>query len=1281
MIVDGRYRIDREIHSGHKTVIYRGIDLTDQSPVVIKAPSSEFPSLPEIERIEEEYRLGGELQDIPGVVKMHSLINYKNGKAIVMEDIGGMSLDMIIGGRPLAVDMILLVLDAVGGILEALHDQGVIYKDMKPHNVVMNPVNNEIRLIDFGLSSRVKREDLSGLRSFGGTAAYLSPELTGCMNRGVDYRTDMYSLGVMFFEMLTGKLPFESHDQNELVYAHIARLPPLPSEKAVAVPMVFDEMVCKLMQKNAEDRYQSMAALVADLRHARKLLAETGSIPLFPIGTRDVSRYFAIPEKLYGREKELLELMLYFQNAAGGGKEAVIVHGPAGMGKTMFVNELYRPITGQRGFFIRGCFERMKMNVPYSGIIQACDALVRQVLMERDDEIRVWKNKIAKAVAGNGRIITDMIPLAEHIMGPQAVVPELDHQRSHNRFINTLTGFMNVFADRNRPLVLCIENLQWADEASMYVLVSLLTDPASGGLLFIGTLRDNEPGTDYAQVDRFSLDLEKSGMAFRDLALPPLGKDAIISLLVDALKQKGAEINQLAGLLEKKTAGNPLFINMLLTDLYLSRLLEHDGAAWAIDEAGINRIAVTENVAQRLEGRLRGLSAETLELVKAASCFSGRIFPDMMPELLGKPEESVSASLAEAFHEGLFIREESTDSHDRNIVFSHERIREAAYSMLTETEKSGYHFRLGQLLLSRLPESARDRHLFLITNQFNLCHVRLDDSQKLMVLDLNVRAAKKARSSAAFEAAVGFLRAARELLPGRPWESAYHIALEVHAELAECEYLSGRYAEADAVIDCVLGHSREKLDTAHIMVVRINMYAAQNRIREAFELGRQCLLNLGYKIPKKATRLSVLIEISRIRIKLRKKTEEDILAMGVADNGKSAAALMILAALGEPTYQSYPDLAPLVILKGLSISLEKGFAASTPMLFAYYGVVLCVLLGDNDQGMRMLDAAIALTTRLDAKQVIAKIMILYSFANHYRNHPRNALPFLEEGASSGMSYGDFQYASYCINHQVIHHLFTGTNLAKLDELVHELSVKQKKMAQPDSLIFFNILHEAVHCLGNGHSSSTVITGTEFDESAQIPALVDDNLYTTLAGYYVCKLFLLYLFGEHETGLKLADEGIRSMQGAFGQLVVTQFYFIHALLISSAARRKGERRMFRALARYLEMFRKLAGKGAAAYLHKYILLKAEAMPYNRRSLERIALYEAAIRHAHENGFVAEEAMICECAALFCLRTGNEKRAADFLFMSRYNYEKWGCAPKVIMLNETYSALLRESAYAH
>ncbi len=974
------YRIVEQIYAGTRTLVYRAIRESDSYPVVIKLLRSEYPNFNELVQFRNQYTIAKNL-DSPGIVRPLSLEIHRNGYALIVEDFGGISLNSYVAsfaGREqktpgkLPIAEFLAIAIQIVSILDFLIRHRVIHKDIKPANILINPTSKQVKLIDFSIASLLPRETqtLTSPNILEGTLAYLSPEQTGRMNRGIDYRSDFYSLGVTCFELLTGQLPFSSEDAMELVHCHIAKLPPSVHSINPDIPPIISEIVNKLMAKNAEDRYQSALGLKHDLQTCLYQLKETGKIEGFELGKRDLCDRFLIPEKLYGRQTEVETLLTAFDRISSAATELMLVAGFSGIGKTAVVNEVHKPIVRQRGYFIKGKFDQFQRNIPFSAFVQAFRDLMGQLLTENDAQIKEWQQKIILALGDQGQVIIEVIPELERIIGKQPPVPELSGTSAQNRFNLLFQKFIQVFTTKEHPLVIFLDDLQWADSASLKLMQLLMSETDTRYLLLIGAYRDNEVSPAHPLILTLG-EIQKADATINTINLAPLNQTDLNHLIADTLSCSSELALPLTELVDLKTKGNPFFATQFLKSLHEDGFITFNFEAgyWQCDIAKVRELSLTDDVVEFMAIQLEKLPEVTQEVLKLAACIGNQFDLGTLSIVQEKPQTETAADLWKALQEGLIIPVSEiykffqdgdgeassqlpiTDYQLPSYKFLHDRVQQAAYSLIPEERKKFTHLQIGRLLLIHTPEKEREEKIFEIVNQLNYGVEFIPaTAEKEELAQLNLIAAHKAKISTAYGAACSYATVGAKLLAADSWDTQYELTLALFREWAEVEYLNGDFERSQQLIRQVIDKAKLPLEKAEIHNLLILQYTTLNKFAEAIQAGREGLRLLGIEFTETDFRLAIQREMELIKENLAGREIADLAEEPEISSPEKKVAVKLLANIQAPGYFYNMDVWALANVKCTNLLIEYGNCTEAPFGYTHYGIFNNIELEDYQTG-------------------------------------------------------------------------------------------------------------------------------------------------------------------------------------------------------------------------------------------------------------------------------------------------------------------------------------------
>lgn len=1345
------FTVITQIHESANSLVYRGLRQFDQQPIILKLLKEDYPTPSQLIHYRQEYETLRTL-NLEGVVKVYDLQNYQNTLVMLLEDFGGESLKIWLSQKPFFLSEFLPIALQITQSLGQIHHHQIIHKDINPSNLVFNPQTGQVKLIDFGISTVLPRENpsLTSPQLLEGTLAYISPEQTGRMNRSLDYRTDFYSLGVTFYELLTHQLPFQTEDALELVHCHIAKQPVPPHILAPDIPQVVSNIVMKLMAKTAEERYQSAWGIHRDLAECWHQLQHTGKISTFLLASADISSRFQIPQKLYGREREVEVLLQAFERVATGeievGKEKsaalvsqvspekspiemMLVAGYSGIGKSVLVQELYKPITQRRGYFIRGKFDPFQRNVPYSAVIQALTELVRQLLAESDAELQRWRDKLLQALGANGQVIIDVIPEVELIVGSQSAVPELPATEAQNRFNLVFQNFIRVFVSPLHPLVIFLDDLQWADRASLK-LMELLMISSEAGLFLIGAYRDNEVSA--AHPLRLTLqEIKDNGAIVNEILLKPLGLPTVNQLISDTLNCPRKSTWSLAELVLAKTEGNPFFMNEFLKSLYTENLLNFippqstlDEGGWQWDLEQIQARKITDNVVELMADKIQRLPESTQEFLKLAACIGNQFDLKTLAVVSEKSQKETATNLHPAVTEGLIfptsdayeaIRSweqqevKGETSNTQSLIsssqflipvtykFVHDRIQQAVYSLISD-ELGGRHCRIrihrqiGQLLLQNIPAHQREEKIFDIVNQLNLAVELIShQSERDELAQLNLTAGKKAKASIAYEPAFKYLSFGIELLnpPQSPlnkgvsegnssWQRQYNLTLELYVEAAEAAYLSTNFELMEKLVEVVLQHAKTLIDKVKVYEIKIQFFIAQNHLLEAIKIGIETLNILGIQFPQKPTMLNIILGLIKTKLTLLGKPIKDLTDLPDMTDPIPLAAMRLMWSISFAAYLAVPELGPLLAFKMVNLSVKYGNASESASGYAGYGTILCGVIGDINSGYQWGQLALSLLDKFNAKKLKAKtFLVVNDLIRHWKEHLRETLPALMDSYESGIETGDLEFAALSVNAYVYHAYFIGKELSGLEQEMAIYSEVVDKLKQETILYLLRMWRQTVLILLGRSEYQCRLIGEVYDEEKMLPLHQEANDKTAIFILYFNKLVLCYLFGEYQEAVKNAAITEKYLDGGLGVVTVPLFHFYDSLALLAiypSSKTSVQKRILRKVRANQKKMKKWAHYAPANFLHKFYLVEAERCRVLGQEAKAIECYDYSIAGANENDYIQEKALAYELAAKFYLSKGKDLISRAYIQESRYCYLKWGATRKVMHLEATYPQLL-------
>jgi PAS domain S-box-containing protein len=1238
-------------------------------------PVAEHPTPATLDRFAREYGLKDEL-DGAWAVRPLELVRENAQIILVLEDSGSEPLHLMLGA-PMEVQSFLRIAIAVAAALTQVHRRGLVHKDIKPSNILVNRKTGEVKLTGFGIASRLPRERLAPAppESIAGTLAYMAPEQTGRMNRSTDARSDLYALGVTLYQMLTGALPFTAAEPIEWVHCHIARKPVPPSERLETVPAAISALILKLLAKNAEERYQTAAGLERDLRRCLAAWEAHHRIDAFPLGQQDASDRLLIPEKLYGREREIETLLAAFNRVVASGRpELMLVSGYSGIGKSAVVNELHKALVPRRGLFASGKFDQYKRDIPYATLAQAFESLIRALLGKSETELAGWRDALREALGPNGRLMTDVVPELKLLIGEPPPVPDLPPQQAQGRFHLAFRRFIAVFARPEHPLALFLDDLQWLDSATLDLLEDLLTQPDVKHLMLVGAFRDNEVDSAHPLMRKLEA-IRNAGARVREIILAPLACEDLGRLLANSLHGAPERVAPLAQLIHDKTAGNPFFAIQFVSALAEEALLtfDHGEARWSWNLNRIHAKGYTDNVVDLMVGKLNRLPAETQKGLQQLACMGNSADFALLTMVYEDSKGDMHGDLWEAVRTGLVLRFEGA------YRFLHDRVQEAAYSLIPEDRRASAHLRIGRLLAAHTPPDKREETIFEIVNQLNQAGASIGlQDERYQLAEFNLIAGKRAKASTAHASALKYLTAGAALLADDCWERRHELAFSLEINRAECEFLTGELAAAEQRLAALSTRAASTAERASVASLRVDLYVALDQSSGAVAVGLDYLRYLGIEWSPHPTKEEAHREYERVWTTLGDRPIEAIVELPLMSDPASLAIMDVLTKLAAPFEYTDANLLSLAICRMVNLSLERGNSDRSCFAYVWLGVIAGPHFGNYKDGFRFGRLGYELVEERGLNRFPARTYMCFgNFVLPWTRHIRAGRDLVRRAFEAANKDGDLTYASYCGNQLNTNLLAAGDPLVDVQrEAEHGLAFAQKaRFAFGIDLVITQL--GLIRTLRGFTPTFGCFDDEQFDE-VRIERRFSENpdLAFGECWYWIRKLQARFFAGDYTGALDASSRAQRLLWTSPSKFETAEYHFYGALSQAAfcASGAAGQRRQHvEALVAHHRQLEIWTANCPDNFENRAALVGAEIARIEGRNLDAERLYEEAIRSARANGFVQNEALANELASRFYAARGFEKIARVYLQDARYGYLRWGADGKVRQLDRLYPSL--------
>ena len=1274
------YTIHRPVRGTGSNMLFQAVREADGAPVIIKTPVGPTAGPREDERYRREHGILQRLQGVRGVTRPYGCERVNGRPVLILEEVEGVPLSEAVGS-PFELARFLELAVSLASTLAEIHLRGVIHKDLKPSNIIVTP-SGEPRIIDFGAATlqRTEHVDAAPTHLIEGTLAYMSPEQTGRMNRTVDYRTDFYSLGVTFYELLTGARPFHGRDALEWFHAHMAQLPKPPHQLISGVPPVLSAIVMRCLAKVAEERYQSAEGLRHDLAECVEGLRR-GDIKDFVLGKRDIPSRFQLPQRLYGREAHVATLLQGFERIVSGDRpELVLVRGYSGIGKSSVVHELHKPVVQRRGFFLSGKFDQLQRDVPYATLAQAIRGLVQQLLTGTDEEVSRWRERLREALQGNGQVIVDLVPQLALVMGPQPTVPELPPAEAQHRFNQVFLRFLGVFATAEHPLVMFLDDLQWADLASLRLLQSLLAEEDAPPALWIGAYRDNEVSPSHPLMMTLG-EVRKAKTRVTDLQLEPLSLEQLQRLVGDALPGAGAEvIVPLSEQVHEKTGGNPFFLLQLMLALHHDGLLSRTpGGGWRWDAEGVRAKGYSDNIVDFMARNLHRLPASTQHLLPLAACVGNSFSLGMLALISGMEVDEVERGLEPALEESLVVL-----SAPEQYRFLHDRIQQAAHALIPEGERKAVHLRIGRLLLERLsPEEVRDK-LFEIVSQLNTgAELIRSPEERHRLARLNAEAGWKARASSAHGSATTYLSMAFALIPGDPWETDHALAFKVQLDQASSELMSGNLAGARRLLEGLRSRARSRVDIAAAYGLMHEVHLISGEIEGSVTCLLECLSLLGMPMQPHPSWEEALAAREEVQALLGARPIESLVELPWMTDADMKPVMNVLARLFPSAYFTDNNLLILHVCRMVSLSLRYGNTSESVIAYSSLGVLLGKFFKSYQEGYAYGLLACALVDRYNLTNERVRVLFNLEMISYWCRPLAAAHEHALSAFQHALQTNNYLFACYIVGHLVWNRQAMGHSL---DDVYQDASERMDFMRKTGFVGVVDttlIVQRYVQQLRGRSPTFGTLDGEGFDERALEAGLTPAHMSSMVCQYWLSKMQARFMCGAYAEAREAGDKAAGFIWSFIGIIPLLDFHLFRALTLAACCEgaEEGQRQGYLKTAEaHWQQLEEWASNCPETFRALERLVFAELARLRGRLDEALPAYEEALQEARENGFIQHVALVCELAANFYRKRQAPFIAEAYARQAREAYAQWGAYGKVKQLDALWPSLVSPTAPA-
>ena len=1288
------------LYESHKTTIYRAMSEKNHNHVVLKMHRHPFPEKIDIDRFQQEFQLIQKFKS-QYIIKAIDLVKLDNRMFIVLEDIEGESLSNILSRSPFSLKNFLTIAIKIVEGISIIHQANIIHNDINPSNIIYNSKTDQVQIIDFGIATQASLTNPS-TNIIEGTMAYMSPEQTGRIKRWIDYRSDYYALGITFYELITGQHPFPTKDSSELIHCHIAKNPTPPHQLSPdKCPESLSDLIMKLISKNPEERYQSNKGIAEDLKECLNQVSKNGTIHSFQLGKNDISDQLLISKKIYGRDVYLNQLRFDFNQWFSSITDPKSVHFPmvriikgnAGIGKSALIQECqkiilseHRNYSQKRIIIMTGHCDQYLQKTPYSAISEAVKDLSRQLLMQNEVIVTMLQQKLNQIIASNGHLLVSMFPDLKYFIEDQKESNETDRHVTdiQNRFHIAFQQFLNIVIDHQMALILCIDNLQWADDATLQLLRFLITSKTTP-IFMVGALRENERHPSHSVQSCFD-NISQSKVSIKFFPLAPIANEDICMFVSDTLHCQKEKAVQFSKTIMDKTLGNPFFIIEFIQNIYKENLLtfNHSTQCWEWDITKIKQKTITQNVADQMIHKIRKLSSETENILKLAACIGHTFSLTILKHLNKNSYQDIERFLNEAVEEGFIIVSQGDsqflyDKTDTQYQFIHQRFQEAAYSLLSGAEIMNIHWSIGQIMLENPLEVYRENHLFDIVHHLNHSIEKdLSTNERHSIIHFNFKAGIKSKISSAWQQSFEYFSTAMSLLDNRKWQDQHEMTSSIYIETIESCYYISDFKKLHLLAKVALQNISSHSDKIRIFEILMLSNMAEHKLSDAIHIAITALKILNIRFPKKPKKHHVLFEIFRVRWMIAEHQIENLITHKPMKDSNKLAAMRILLLLSTVSYYISSEFRVLVPLKMVWLSLKFGNSPLSPFAYAVYGSILCSLIKQIDYGYLFGKLSTSMVEYQNiTKYDVRTSFVINSLIRHWKEPVSATLDHAKICYENAINSSDIEFAAMSAHVFCYMAFYTGRDLVGLEKEMKKYSdiiksFHQEKFHQDNEMNRKCV----INLMGKSSQIFSLVDQSD-SEDTLLNRLKDSRDQKSIFMFYFNKLLLSYYFHNFQKSVEYADNARIYLNGVVGLYLYPLFIFFDSLArlaVFTSVDQANQKRYLKMVRSNQKKMKRWASHAPMNHMHKYYLVEAEKHRVIGKDVQASDFFEQAIQMAKAYQFIQEEAIAYELAAKYYLIKGKTDLAKECLLNARHCFMQWGAMAKVEHMDNRYHQLL-------